>query len=108
MLMALSTHSEFPGPIIGSDKVRSSGPGTITEYLDGFGNRMSRTVASAGLTTYWSDCVATVDGLPDKMPVGAIQHRSWQTRPTVGKADLPLLVWRAAFGMGLSGRVRAG
>ena len=75
MLMALSTHSEFPGPIIGSDKVRSSGPGTITEYLDGFGNRMSRTVASAGLTTYWSDCVATVDGLPDKMPVGAIQHR---------------------------------
>ena len=72
MLMALSTHSEFPGPIIGSDKVRSSGPGTITEYLDGFGNRMSRTVASAGLTTYWSDCVATVDGLPDKLPINAI------------------------------------
>ena len=75
MLMALSTHSEFPGPIIGSDKVRSSEPGTITEYLDGFGNRMSRTVAGAGLTTYWSDCVATVDGLPDKLPVNAMQHR---------------------------------
>jgi transglutaminase-like putative cysteine protease len=75
MLMALSTHSDFPGPVIGSDKVRSSDPAPITEYLDGFGNRFSRTVAGTGLTTYWSDCVAEVDGLPDKVPVGAVQHK---------------------------------
>jgi transglutaminase-like putative cysteine protease len=75
MLMALSTHSEFPGPIIGSDRVQSSGQEPIVEYLDGFGNRVSRTVAGTGLTTYWSDCVATVDGLPDQLPIGALQHR---------------------------------
>jgi transglutaminase-like putative cysteine protease len=75
MLMALSTHSEFPGPIIGSDRVKSSGFDTITEYLDGFGNRVSRTVAAPGFTTYWSDCVATVDGLPDQLPLEAAQHR---------------------------------
>lgn len=75
MLMALSTHSEFPGPIIGSDKILSSGAEPIAEYLDGFGNRISRTVAASGLTTFWSDCVAAVDGLPDLVPENAVQHR---------------------------------
>lgn len=75
MLMALSTHSEFPGRIRGSDRIRSSGTGTIAEYIDGYGNRISRTVAPAGMTTYWSDCVAEVDGLPDEIPASARQHR---------------------------------
>lgn len=30
--------------------------------------------------------------------IAAIDHRSWQTRPTLGKRDLPRLLWRAAFG----------
>lgn len=75
MLMALSTHSEFGGKIIGSDRVRSSGSEPVVEYIDGFGNRISRTVASSGFTTYWSDCVVEVSGLPDVLPVDAPQHR---------------------------------
>ena len=56
----------------------------------------------------WELRLVVQGGLRILDKIGAIQHRSWQTRPTVGKADVPLLVWRAAFGMGLSGRVRAG
>ena len=40
--------------------------------------------------------------------IAAIDHRSWQQRPTVGKADLPLLLWRALVGADLSGRPPAG
>ena len=75
MLMALSTHSDFPGRIIGEDKVRSSSSAPISVYLDGFGNRISRSVAPQGSTTYWSDCVAEVSGLPDHVPFGARQHK---------------------------------
>lgn len=75
MLMALSTHPEFGGKIIGADKVRSSGYGPVTEYIDGYGNRISRTVAGPGFTTFWSDSVAEIEGLPDQIPYGAMQHR---------------------------------
>ncbi|MDQ7744165.1 squalene synthase HpnC [Hydrogenophaga pseudoflava] len=36
----------------------------------------------------------------DKM--AAIDHRSWLQRPSVGKADLPLMLWRALTGANLS------
>jgi transglutaminase-like putative cysteine protease len=75
MLMALSTHSGFAGRIIGSDRVRASGPEPIAEYIDLYGNRISRTVAGEGLTTYWSDCAAEVGGLPDEIPEFEKQHR---------------------------------
>ncbi len=75
MLMALSTHSSYSGRMFGVDKVRSSGPDTIVEYIDGYGNRISRTVATPGTTTYWSDSVVEVDGLPDYIPEFETQHR---------------------------------
>ena len=56
----------------------------------------------------WELRLVVQGGLRILDKIGAIQHRSWQTRPTVGKADVPLLLWRAAFGMGISPRVRAG
>lgn len=68
MLMALSTHTEFAGRLIGSDHVRSNQSAPITRYVDGYGNNISRTVAAPGLTTFWSDCVAEVDGNPDIIP----------------------------------------
>ena len=68
MLMALSTHSSYSGRMFGADRVRSSGPNTIVEYIDGYGNRISRTVAAPGTTQYWSDSVVEVDGLPDNIP----------------------------------------
>ncbi len=75
MLMALSTHPEFGGRIIGEDRVRSSGYEPVTEYIDGFGNRITRAVAGPGFTTFWSDSVAEIDGQPDYVPYGALQHR---------------------------------
>lgn len=42
----------------------------------------------------------------DKM--AAIDHRSWLQRPSVGKADLPLMLWRALTGDNLSLRRPAG
>ena len=75
MLMALSTHSQFQGRVIGSDRVRNSGLEEVKEYVDGFGNRISRTVAPAGVTTLWSDCIAEVDGTANAPAPLAIQHR---------------------------------
>lgn len=55
----------------------------------------------------WELRLVVQGGLRILDKIDAIHHRSWQTRPTLGKADVPLLLWRAAFGMGLS-RARAG
>lgn len=40
--------------------------------------------------------------------IAAIHHRSWLQRPTVGKSDLPLMLWRALSGTNLSPRRPAG
>jgi hypothetical protein len=39
--------------------------------------------------------------------IGTMEYRSWQSRPTLAKADVPLLLWRAV-GMGFSRRAGAG
>ena len=75
MLLALSPHSDFSGRIFGSDRVQSTDERPIPEYLDGFGNRISRVVAGKGETTFWSDCVAEVDGRADEISPAALQHR---------------------------------
>lgn len=74
LLMALSIHPDFPGRILGEDKVRSTGGNMLREYRDGFNNRISRTVSPIGTTVYWSDCISEVSGLPDHVPFGAKQH----------------------------------
>lgn len=56
----------------------------------------------------WELRLVVQGGLRILDKIGALHHRSWQTRPTLGKADAPLMLWRAAFGMGLSRRSRAG
>lgn len=76
MLFALSTHTGFSGRLIGEDRVRCSAGADVAEYVDLFGNRISRTVAPAGSTVFWSDCVTWVDGKPDEVAPYAIQHRN--------------------------------
>jgi len=65
MLLALSTHSQFAGRLIGVDRVRTVPEIPTEEYLDVYGNRITRIVAPAGELTLWSDCVAEVDGVAD-------------------------------------------
>ncbi len=65
MLLALSVHSSFTGKMIGSDHVRNARATDIRGYIDGFGNRVTRVTAPAGVSTFWSDAIVEVDGLPD-------------------------------------------
>jgi len=72
MLLALSTHTEFNGRLIGADFVRTTSMTPISVYVDHYGNRISRAVADQGRTTFWSDCVAEVSGVPDIWPTFAV------------------------------------
>jgi len=74
MLLALSTHPDFGGRLIGTHNVRAVPEVPIREYRDSFGNRISRVVAPPGRTTLWSDCVAEVEGAPDVVVRDARQH----------------------------------
>jgi hydroxysqualene synthase len=55
----------------------------------------------------WELRLVVQGGLRILDKIAAIDHRSWQRRPTVGKADLPVLLWRALRGTELSRRSTA-
>lgn len=74
MLLALSTHSERMGRVIGKDCVRVTSGAPTHEYIDRFGNRITRLVAPAGTTRLWSDCVVERDATPDPQSPDAGQH----------------------------------
>lgn len=74
MLLALSTHSDTPGRMIGDDLVHVEPNVATHRYKDRFGNWITRLVAPAGRTRMFSDCVVEVDGLPDADAPDAAQH----------------------------------
>ncbi len=74
MLLALSTHSELDGRLIGKDEVRGPRDCDSRNYLDRFGNRITRIVAPAGPMKLWSDCVIDFDGERDPQMPSAAQH----------------------------------
>lgn len=74
MLLALSTHPDFTGRLIGTDRVRAEPGVSMEEYGDTFGNRITRLLAPRGETTLWSDCFAEVDGELDALVPDAPQH----------------------------------
>ena len=74
MLLALSTHSELEGRLIGEDFVRAPRECEGSTYLDRFGNRITRIVAPNGSTKLWSDCVVDFDGHRDTQMPSATQH----------------------------------
>jgi transglutaminase-like putative cysteine protease len=74
MLLALSTHSDSVGRMIGDDHVQVDPKVEMRRYQDRFGNWITRLVAPTGRTRLWSDCVVEVDGLPDPEAPEAVQH----------------------------------
>lgn len=74
MLLALSTHSELNGRLVGEDYVRAPQECESRTYLDRFGNRITRIVAQSGSTKLWSDCVVDFDGHRDTQMPSAGQH----------------------------------
>ncbi|MBT8426108.1 MAG: transglutaminase family protein [Silicimonas sp.] len=74
MLLALSTHTELEGRLIGLDFVRAPEESNAWTYVDRFGNRFTRILAPTGSTKLWSDCVVELDGDPDPQAPSAEQH----------------------------------
>lgn len=74
MLLALSTHGDLAGRLIGSDRVNVTSGTEAHRYQDRFGNWITRTVAPAGMVRLWTDCVIEVDGAPDPQTPWARQH----------------------------------
>jgi transglutaminase-like putative cysteine protease len=87
MLLALSVHSDFKGRFIGEDKVRNAAAPQLREYVDRFGNRITRAMAPAGRSTFWSDCIVEVDGRKDEVHPEAFQH-TVQDLPDATLTDL--------------------
>lgn len=56
----------------------------------------------------WELRLVVQGGLRVLDKIEALDHRSWLQRPTLGRADLPLMLWRALRGAGLSPRAPAG
>jgi hydroxysqualene synthase len=56
----------------------------------------------------WELRLVVQGGLRILDKIAAIDHRCWLQRPTVGKADVPVLLWRAVSGGGLSRRPPGG
>ncbi|MEL6243064.1 MAG: transglutaminase family protein [Pseudomonadota bacterium] len=74
MLLALTTHTELEGRLVGLDFVRTPEESNAWAYVDRFGNRFTRLLAPFGSTTLWSDCVVELDGTPDPQVPSARQH----------------------------------
>ena len=74
MLLALSTHPDIEGRLIGEDRVRSDRDCEVRTYSDRFDNRVTRIVAPGGTTRLWSDCVIDFEALADPQTPAARQH----------------------------------
>lgn len=74
LVLALSPHSSFAGRVFGSSSVRADPAVPLENFLDTFGNQLTRLIAAPGRQTLWSDCIVEVDGQPDEVDRGARQH----------------------------------
>ncbi len=74
LLLALSVHTSVTGRIIGQDVVRTDPVTPAREYIDQFGNRITRMVAPGGRLHLWSDAVIEMSREPDPVDWSAVQH----------------------------------
>ncbi len=65
MLLALLPHPDGVQNIIGDNKLRFEPHIPSHEFLDGYGNRLTRIVAPDGALKIWTDCFAEVSRQPD-------------------------------------------
>jgi transglutaminase-like putative cysteine protease len=73
MLLTLSVHPTRQDRLESRDVMRTDPPLDVRQYIDGFGNIVSRLVAPAGRTTLSADFVVRDDGLPDEIHPQAMQ-----------------------------------
>ena len=65
ILFVLSVHPELRDRLITPDAMTVSQPCDLSQYLDGFGNLVTRVVAPVGPVTFSSDFLIEDSGLPD-------------------------------------------
>jgi transglutaminase-like putative cysteine protease len=75
LLLMLSVHPSRRDDLEGPEWISTDPNVEVHQYLDGFGNIVSRITAPAGQTTLSSNFVVRDSGLPDEQAPHAIQHR---------------------------------
>jgi len=65
MLLALLPHPESGHTIIGDNRLKFQPNIPSSEFLDSYGNRITRIVAPPGELKIWTDCMAKTSGGPD-------------------------------------------
>ncbi|MBU1312436.1 MAG: transglutaminase family protein [Alphaproteobacteria bacterium] len=74
MLLVLGIHPSRQGDLLTEQVLHFDPPVEARDYVDGFGNDCCRIVAPAGLITISTEFEIEDDGLPDPMPIDAVQH----------------------------------
>jgi transglutaminase-like putative cysteine protease len=74
MLLQLKVHTSRLGDLEHPDLITTEPGVPVSDYIDGFGNRVSRLVAPAGQLRITTDSVVRDSGLPDEYAPHAIQH----------------------------------
>jgi transglutaminase-like putative cysteine protease len=74
MLLVLNIHPSRRIDLLTEHVLTFDPPIESWEYVDGFGNACNRIVAPAGLTTISTEFEIYDSGLPDPVPVDAVQH----------------------------------
>jgi transglutaminase-like putative cysteine protease len=71
MLMLLRVHPSVESSLVNPEALVIEPEVGASDYLDGFGNRVRRILAPAGVLKLANDAVVSVDGLPDPVNPGA-------------------------------------
>ena len=74
MLLALSVHPSRLPDVQGPHEIRFDPPVEARNYLDGFGNTVTRLVAPKGRLTISKDTLVRDPGMPDPVVADAEQH----------------------------------
>jgi len=74
MLLTLSVHPSRRDDLETPDWLRTDPPVNVVQYLDGFGNIVSRLLAPAGRLTLSADFIIRDSGLIDEYAPEAVQH----------------------------------
>lgn len=74
MLLCLSVHPSRHKDLVAPQKMRISPDVEALDYVDSFGNVCTRIIAPAGPITLSTEFVINDTGLPDAVPVDAVQH----------------------------------
>lgn len=74
MLLVLNVHPSRRADLLSEDRPWFDPPLEKWDYMDGFGNICTRIMAPAGRTRLSTEFVIADSGLPDPVPVDAVQH----------------------------------